>query len=236
MKTEKFLEMIRSFNKPVFTFNDVSKLLGDPEYTRLFLFRVKQKGYIIGIERGKYALRATNIYALASNILHPSYISFISALSYYKLTTQIPKTIFVVSLKQKKEITFREYSIRFVKFKHFRFFGYRREKIDGKIAFIAEPEKCIVDSVYLIDCCPLSEVLFALKNYDFDVKKILDYALRMNSPVLLKRIGYLLELSGVDVFGELRDNISHRYNVLNPLLKKRGKKNKKWKLVINEVL
>lgn len=236
MKTEKFLEILEGFEKPVLTFNDLIKILGKHEYAKLFLFRAKKKGSLMRIEKGKYALKGVSTYAVASNIFYPSYISFLSALGYYNLTTQIPKEVFVVTLKQKKGIKFGDHSIHFIKFKPPRFFGFKKERVEGKVVFVAEPEKCIVDSLFLIKYCPLSEILYALKNYRPDIEKLLDYAWRMKSKALLKRLGYLLELSGVDVYSKLKKKLGSKYPPLNPLLEKEGKREKKWKLIINEVL
>lgn len=237
MKVEEFLDSLKKLRRPVFGINDISKILRkDENYTRVFLSRIEKKGLIKRIEKGKYSLKEENSFAIASNLIFPSYISFISALSYYGLTTQIPKTIFIVSLKQKNRLEFNEYDIRFIKFDKKRFFGYKREKINGKFLFIGEVEKVIVDSFFLPKYCPLSETLFALKNAKFSVDKIILYSYKMNSKVVLKRLGYLMELIGEDVHEKLKDSIDSKYDLLNPALKPTKRINKKWRLIINEVL
>lgn len=236
MRTDEFLNSLKKLKKPVFDINDISRILKkDERYIRVFLNRVKNKELIKRIERGKYAFEDENSFAIASNLIFPSYISFLSALSYYGLTTQIPKTVFVVSLKQKGELKVNGYEIKFIKFKKNRFFGYRREEIDKKILFIGEIEKVIADSLFLPKYCPLSEILFALKNTKFSVDKLILYSLKMNSKVALKRLGYLMELTNEDIYQKLRDKIDSKYDLLNPNLGLKGRRNKKWKLIINEV-
>jgi len=235
MKVNDFLMKLRLLKKPVFRMNDVSRILRkDEKYVRLFLERVAERGLLKRIERGKYAFEDENPLLTASNLIFPSYISFISALNYYGLTTQIPKTIFVVCLQQKKEIKLNDCEIKFIKFNRKKFFGYKKEKINEKFLFIGETEKIIADSLFFPKYCPLSEVLFALENAELSTEKLVFYSSKM-SRVALKRLGYLMELANKDV-SMLKDKIDLKYDLLNPSLAPKGEKNKKWKLIINEVI
>jgi predicted transcriptional regulator of viral defense system len=192
------------------------------------------KKELLRLEKNKYALKGTNPFLIASNIVFPSYISFITAYSYYNLTTQLPRTFFVVTLKQKKPISFNSNLIRFVKFKKFRFFGFKREILEGKFVFVAEIEKAILDSLYLPKYCPISETFFALRNANLNLEKLFKYAKRMNSLAVIKRLGYLLEIVGIDA-SEIKTSFKN-YTLLNPNLPKKGNLNEKWKLIINEVV
>jgi predicted transcriptional regulator of viral defense system len=228
MKSNDFLAKLKLLKKPVFQINDISRILSkDEKYTRVFLKRIENKGLLKRIERGKYAFEDENPFLIASNLIFPAYISFISALSYYSLTTQIPKDIFIVSLRQKKELS----NIKFIKFNKKRFFGYKKEKINEKFLFIGEIEKVIADSLFLPKYCPLSEVLFALKNAELSNEKLISYSSKM-SRVAMKRLGYLIELANK----EISIKVDFKYDLLNPALGLKGEKNKKWKLIINEVL
>jgi len=114
MKTFDFIETLKRFEKPVFTTTDIAKIINkNKNYTRLYLHRLKKREVIREIEKGKYALRDTHPFVLASNLIFPSYISFLTALSYYGFTTQIPRVIFLVASKTKKEIKFDNYSFKF---------------------------------------------------------------------------------------------------------------------------
>ena len=104
----------------------------------------------------------------------------------------------------------------------------------GKEVFIAEKEKAIVDSLYLPEYCPVDETYAALEA-DLDLNKLISYALKMNSIVLLKRLGYLLDLRGIDIHNQVRKKLNIRYDLLNPAFGRKGyKKSIKWKLIINE--
>jgi predicted transcriptional regulator of viral defense system len=191
-------------------------------------------GVICKIERGKYALRNTHPFILASNLIFPSYISFLATLSYYGFTSQMPRTISVVAIKTKKEVNFDNCTFKFIKFKKERFFGYKKEVFHGRFIIIAELEKLIVDSLFLPRYCPIDEIFNAIGEASFDLNKLLEYGIKMNSIVVLKRLGYLLDLRGFDIYDKLKGKLNNRFDLLNPLLPRTKEKNNKWKLIINQ--
>lgn len=236
MKAIALLRYLGKSVSSVFSFSDLMKILNKNEgYSKVFLNRIVNRKLLIRIERGKYALADQHPFSIASSITFPSYISFISAYSFYGLTTQIPIVFFVVTLKQKKEFSYDNYQIKFVKITKGRFFGYRKEFINNKIVFIAEKEKAVLDSLFLPIYCPLSETHFALKEMEINKEKLLDYVKKMNSSIVAKRLGYLLDLIGIDLYSELKSVLSRNYDLLNPLRPKTMERNEKWKLIINEV-
>lgn len=237
MNSLEFIKALEKFEKPVFTVNDVAKIIGtDKNYARLYLYRLKSKGVIEAVERNKYTLADNHPYVIASNLVFPSYISFLTALHYYGATTQIPGSIYIVSTRSKKSLNIGGYSVEFVKLKKERFFGYTREIFQGKFIFVAEKEKLIVDSLFLQRYCPVDETFKALEDTELKIDALIEYALRMDSIVTLKRLGYLLELKGIDVYDRLGYRLNPKYDLLNPFLAKKGDKNSKWRLIVNEVL
>ena len=233
MKEREFIEKIKKLNLGIFTIPDISRIIGkDRNYAILYAKRLSERGIIKRIEKGKYTLPETDPMVVATNLILPSYISFLSALNYYQLTTQIPTSIQVVTSRSKKEIIFDK-KIIFIKFDKKRIFGYRKEKIGNNHAFIGEIEKIIVDILFLPKHCPIGETLNALK--EANIEKLIDYSLKMNSIVTLKRLGYLLELNGIDVYNKIKDYINKKYDLLNPLLPPSGDNNRKWMLKVNEV-
>lgn len=240
MKSVEFLDIVKNMEQAVFTTNDAVKITGkDAKYVRLYLYRLKKGGYIQELERGKFAL-FDHPFAVASGIIFPSYISFFSALSYYDLTTQMPRIIYTAALKSKKTMRLKDYELKFIKMKKERFFGYNKEKYRGKVVFIASLEKTIIDSLLLPAYCPLDETFNALKNTITDKRvepeKLLNYALKMKTSVVLKRIGFMLELLGYNYHEKLEKKLTEKFDKLDPLGKQTQKKNNKWKLYINEEL
>jgi len=237
MNLLEFIKALEKFEKPVFTVNDMARIIGaDKDYARVYLHRLTAKNVIETVERNKYTLADNHPYVTASNLIFPSYISFLTALHYYGATTQIPGSIYIASPISKKSFNFKGYSVEFVKLKKERFFGYIREKFQGKFIFVAEKEKLIVDSLFLPRYCPVDETFKALEDKELNIDTLIEYGLRMDSIVTLKRLGCLLEIKGIDVYDRLRYKLNRKYDPLNPFLSKKGDKNSKWRLIMNEVL
>ena len=109
-----------------------------------------------------------------------------------------------------------------------------REKIIKGFVFIAEIEKAILDSLFLPKYCSIDELVEAVKKANKE--KLLEYALRMKSKIVLKRLGFILEQSNIDIYEKIKDKINKKYEALDPAMPKKGVKNKKWKLIINRNL
>jgi len=234
MQAITFLKELEKFPNPVISLNDVAKIISKNKvYTRVYIHRLKSKNLLQKIERGKYAL-SDDPFEIGSSLVFPSYISFISAYAFYGLTTQIPTTIHVVSPRSKNPIILENTKIVFVSFKMKRIFGYRKKRVREKEGFIADPEKAIIDSLYLPQYCPSSETYEALKSDELKETLLIEYALKMDSIVVLKRLGYLLEIQGKDIHPHIKHKLNARYDKLNPLLEKGIKSSTKWKLNINE--
>lgn len=237
MRSWELTERLRGSKRSVFSIADIAKLSGkDGDYVKLLLHRLTEKGSLVRIEKNKYSLPDLNPLSVASSLTFPCYISFISAYSYYGLTSQIPSTISVVSLRQKKPVPYHGYEIRFIKFSRRRFFGYTREYVEGRTVFIAEPEKAILDSLLLPRYCPISETFSALKEAKLNHEKLLGYVERLNSRIAAKRLGYLLEAANIDLYGSLKNFIGRNYELLNPLKPPTNRRNVKWKIIVNEAL
>jgi len=234
VNSRDFVERLETSRKVVFSFSDLAKILGKGEkYAKVYVNRLTKKG-LLRLERDKYTTVGANPFLVASNLVFPSYVSFISAYSYHNLTTQLPRTLYVVALRQRKGLVYDNTSIRFVRFNKDRFFGFRRETLENKFLFVAEVEKAIVDGLYLPRYCTVAETLFALKDAKLDVEKLLAFTERMRSLALVKRLGFLLEVAGLDVPERWRLSLKN-YTLLNPTLPQRGERNERWKLIINEV-
>jgi len=147
---EKFQEMPFVSARMVMTFER------DSQAMRNQLTRWQKKGLIIQLKRGIYALNKrdrkvnpSRIF-LANQLLWPSYASLESALGYYSL---IPEAVAdITSVSTKKTSCFTNSIGRFIyqRVKPDAFRGYRSYKDEaGLECLIAEPEKAVVDFLYL---------------------------------------------------------------------------------------
>lgn len=102
---------------------------------------------LVKVERDKYLLvnYTGGEFALAHFLYEPSYISFESALSYYGILSQFPHEVTSATLKQtrSKKLTGKQFG--YYHLKKELFWGYIKENN----YLIAEPEKALLDQVYL---------------------------------------------------------------------------------------
>ncbi len=151
MKYLKFREALKS--KTIFTYNDIRKIA--PAFHRRQLVEWQKAGYIIKIRNGYYCFSDQEkneqlLYHFANQLYKPSYISLVSAMSYYNL---IPEAVFnITSVGTLKTTQFDTPYGRFnySNIKPLLFFGYQLITSNSTTLKIAEPEKMILDYCYLL--------------------------------------------------------------------------------------
>ena len=124
-----------------------------PESARVIASRHTKDGFFIRLKRNSYVLNENwghfsfeDFLKAANLILVPSYISFMTALSFYKLIPQGQQDFFEsVSLSRSLKTTVNQVTFKYSKLCKKCYFGFIKK---GDI-FIASPEKALVDSVYL---------------------------------------------------------------------------------------
>ena len=228
----KAYEILKKNDLIIFKTKDLRLLLGINRTKCYNIIKaLKKKKAIKAIKAGLYALQGTNELVIGSYLNWPSYLSFFSALNYYGFTDQLPKTIFYATTRFKKRIN----DYKYVTISKKRFFGYT--KVGGII--IAEKEKAIIDSLLfpkyaggireLIDC-----IKAAIK--ELDKNKLVDYAMKIESKAVLRRLGFILELVGFKekILKKIAKRIGKGYELLDPSLKKKNNLNKKWLLDVND--
>jgi predicted transcriptional regulator of viral defense system len=125
MNTINLLETIKNDYKGVFRTYDIGIIENNNiNYSSLVANRLVKHGYAKRIGRNKFYLPGTDIFAIASNILEPSYIGILSAFSYYNLVTQIYNTVYVISTKRHKDIEIEGYKIKFIILKNTKLYGF----------------------------------------------------------------------------------------------------------------
>ncbi len=226
VKTVDLLKKLESY--PLFTENDVAKLVNKSQkYVRTLLYRLHKRRHIKRIEKGKYTVHDDPL-IFASYIALPSYFSLWTALRYYNLTQQQPFDIFIMTPRAKRKIQFNTTHIRFLTTRHM--FGYKKQRYNDFDIFIADREKTIIDS--LLFKLPIADIREALEDTEINCQRLSDYAKRAGNKSIMKRLGYLLEnIKGSSYGLKALDN---NYARLDYLGKKRVKKEKKWKLLLND--
>lgn len=225
------VEKINDNNFRVFKIKDLCLVLSiDRTKAYNIIKALKRKNIIRKAGKRFFALKGTDEFIIATAINSPSYISFWSALNYYGFSDQTPRKIFIVATKQAKEID----NIRYITFSKKRFFGYIRI---GEI-IIADKEKSIIDSLLFPKYSGgIKEIIKCLDKgiKDINMDKLLDYALKIENKLVLRRLGYILDekFRMNKKLNIIRKKIGKGYELLDPNLMKKNNLNKKWLLDIN---
>lgn len=216
------LEVSEKLSKmPVFSISDLNQIINNRDYAKKFLKKLCKEGKIRKIRKNAYTFHKDD-FIIGSFLVKPSYISSVSALSYHKLITQIPNEVFCATLKKSE-------NIRKINFFHTNyFFGYKEENYENFKILVAEPEKAIIDSFSIV---PVS--LFEEAIEEIAIDKMITYLKKTRKSSIIKRVGYLMEKKGIDIFESVKKIINYKYIILDPLLKNKGKKNKKWGIIDN---
>ncbi len=181
MKEREFIE--KNINMPVISSHDFPLISDNPEMLRVQVHKWVKNETLIQLKRGLYIFNVPGVkkppdFYLANRIVFPSYVSMESALSYYEL---IPEAVYsTVSITTKKTNRFNNELGNFI-YHHIKnefFRGYRELEVEEFSVNIADPEKSILDYLYLkyLSVEELEEV--RLQNLDIlDREKLIKIAI-----------------------------------------------------------
>lgn len=137
-----------------FTTEDLQEQLGiKPGSARVLCTRYAKRGIFVRLKKNLYTLNerwnrlSNEDYLRISNLLQvPSYISLMTALCFYDITTQVQRDYFEsVSLKRSAGFNIKGAAFNYHKLKKQYYFDFVKK---GDI-FVATKEKAFIDAVYL---------------------------------------------------------------------------------------
>lgn len=208
----KLLFTLEKEDKSLFSIDDAKRILKTSEASVWnVLYRLKRKGRVEEIEKGKYLLVPARAgyaaqwsevpFLLVPQLIDVYYIGFWTALNYWGMTEQVPRTVFVATTKRKKDVEYGPTKFEFVTLAKRRFFGFVQEKGAGGVFMVSSREKTSVDCLlYPRYCGGLDEAIKGIwnarKKLDFAI--LLDFSRRIGVSVVERRLGYVLELLGIE--------------------------------------
>jgi len=200
----KYIDFNNAFkNRLLIDVREVRQIFPDFESRRFYEWQ--KKGYIKKLSRLFYVFSDRNINEaennfIANKLLEPSYISLESALRYYNL---IPEVVFLttsVTTRKTKLLKTPIGDFQYRKVKEKLFFGYRIINA-GQIAYkIADPEKALLDFLYLRSDIKSEGDIFELRINGESYREVIDqnklkqYLGVFNSKALNKKIDQLTEI------------------------------------------
>ncbi len=231
----------------LFSSQDVKELL-EAEDIRIHnlkntLHFLKSKGWIHLIRQNLYALDAAFLdrepiheFESGTRLVQPSIISHFTAFHIHELTDQIPLKIYASSPTKTnlpgKRFTYKGTSYRYVQIKKEHFFGFKHIWRGSTKVPITDLERTLLDGLIKPKYCGgMREVIHGFTVKKFDVKKIVEYALRLDASVA-KRLGWVLEKTGYK--GKLLKKLEavprKGFVKLNPSGENTGPYNKRWNI------
>jgi predicted transcriptional regulator of viral defense system len=189
---------LNNISKFYFGYEDIAKALGiSAGSAKVTASRYVKQGILVRVKRNMYVLRTVwqaagreERFLLANLGQVPSYISLMSALDYYEITTQVQRDFFEsAAIKRTKEIEIDGSIFKYIKINSAYYFGFKKEKD----FFIATPEKALVDAFYLMSFGRYALDISALSEEKFDRKEIqrMSNVFPLKTRNMLKKYGYL---------------------------------------------
>jgi len=192
------LKELNKIKKLYFGYEEIAGVFGiSPASAKVTASRYVRQGLLLRIKKNIYVRRELwNAAGIEDKFLLtnlgqvPSYISLMTALEYYEISTQVLRNFFEsVAVKRTKEINFNGSVFRYTKVNSKYYFGFKKER--G--FFIATPEKALLDAFYLMSFGRYSLDISALDatKLDIDEVKRLSTGFPIKTLNMLKKYGYL---------------------------------------------
>jgi predicted transcriptional regulator of viral defense system len=249
-KKESFLvSSLARDSRNIFTVEDAKAIVG--EGAKRTMSSLMRKKWVLKLKRGMYAIVPLDIgvkgadsfavhnFVIGSKLVEPYYIGYWSALNYYGFSDQIPSTTFIATTKAKKNDEVLQTTYLFVQVNKRKFFGITDIEIEGEKIKISDKYKTIADCLdhpeHAGGIDEIARSIYFSKD-EIDFRKVKSYAMKMGNLTIIKRLGYILEASGLldqysDIFKKVK--LSKGYSLLDPLSPKSGSYNDKWGLLVN---
>ena len=177
------IRKIERTGRGAWTSEALGSLLGlNPRALSVFCSRAVTRGDLVRVKRGVFVLpgwleRADelDVFALSNILQTPSYVSLATALSFHGATTQIVQSACeAVSPVRTARYDAEGFELKFVKLPEKLYFGF--ELTRG--AFVAEPEKALLDALYLSSLGRYSLDVSSLEHHRFDKQKLAEHVTR----------------------------------------------------------
>jgi len=169
------LKKIKAVRKSYFTVSDLEKLFGlKRKSLYVALSRLLAQGWLKRLRKGIYQLSdvPSDVERIANQLYRPSYLSFESAMSRYGILSQIPFAVSFATPRRSKRVSVEGTEVEFRQIKKELFKGFHLK--EG--LFIAEPEKALMDQLYLTSLGKASIDPQGLNLREISKKKLLQWS------------------------------------------------------------
>ncbi len=195
MEFNRFLQKVQGL--PVVDTRVLSATDADSLSLKVQISRWVKSGKLIQLKRGLYLLaepfRKIRIseFHIANLLKNPSYISFEKAFEFYGL---IPEAVRVFTSVTTKRPQLLETPIGRFEYQHIKpslFWGYTTFPTDGQTAFVATPEKALLDFFYFKHIKITLDFIIEMRFQNLEnikISKLLEYGRRVKKKGLMRTI------------------------------------------------
>lgn len=206
-------------------------------YSRIHI--LFKNGWFIRIKQGLYLINDSitghfqgdlPFLVISQCLFEESYVSLAYSLHYHKLVELLPETITIISSQLSKKFVFQSYTFTIAKVKPEIYFGYHTVEQEKRTVQIADPEKALLDYLYVVPNFTNPEFFLGpIKKYKelIDLEKLQQYALRFSSTVR-RKAGFLLDILHIDtkqLHASLKESHGHA-----KMTKDSNQFNAKWRV------
>ncbi len=168
---------LRNIDTRYFGYETIGRVLNlSPASARVMASRYVKAGLLLRVKRNIYllkekwnALSSEDLFQIANLIQTPSYISLMTALDYYQITTQLQQNFYEsIALKRTKNVEISTAFFSYTKINPDLYFGF----VKRQNFFIAEAEKAFLDAIYLASLGRYSMDLSSIDFSKFNTDKL----------------------------------------------------------------
>lgn len=251
-ESASLITKLASQGRSVFSIADAQNLSGKSYSTVLKdLRRLAYAGWVVKLSPGTYALvplsagseaiPEANRYMISRELIKPAsyYLSHDSAFELHNMLTRPVTTVTITSPRRLSNRTILKVPYRFIYAPKEKMWGTSSIWVTpSEQVQVSDMERTIIDGLARPELCAgISEVATGLwmRKDDLDWRKLILYTQKLESLVVAKRLGYLLELYGLGLshIGQLQGMIGESYALLDPMLPDKGSYLARWRLRIN---
>ena len=193
MKFEEFIKITGKL--PVIKTEIILAGVTEPDPVKVQISRWEKAGKLIQLKRGIYLLnetyRSTEVFEpyIASILIEPSYISMEKALEFHGIIPEAVPVYTSLTTKRTAKFINKAGVFEYHYIKKTLFWGYASVEVNKQTAFVATPEKALLDLFYIKGLKVTPEYISELRLQNTDqinIDKLMRHALRFNKPGVLR--------------------------------------------------
>ena len=203
------------------TLADLRAALGASEgYARYVAHRLVKKGWLerlrpglfqlVPADRGREGIGDTHPLTVGALLVEPYFFSYGTACTQHGLTEQVFTEVYLACTARRKTETIRGKRYVFVRVQEERFFGYEETMVLGEPVQMATRERALLDAIdrprYAGGLSEVSRMVGRVGAGVFS-ERLLDFAARWGESALVQRLGYFLDLHGVESPPKIRESL-----------------------------